>query len=32
MQSVWVDQKGSPWETFGTDPDLTIEAVFELAE
>lgn len=32
MQAVWVDRKGSPWETFGTDPDLTIETVFELAE
>ena len=32
MQGVWVDRKGSPWETFGTDPDLTIETFFELAE
>lgn len=32
MQAVWVDRKGSPWEPFGTDPDLTIETVFELAE
>jgi len=32
MQGVWVDRKGSPWETFGTDPDLTIETFYELAE
>ncbi|WP_224450607.1 haloacid dehalogenase type II [Haloprofundus salilacus] len=32
MQGVWVDRKGSPWETFGGDPDLTIETFFELAE
>jgi 2-haloacid dehalogenase len=32
MQGVWVDRKSSPWETFGSDPDLTIETFFELAE
>jgi len=32
MQGVWVDRKGSPWETFGTEPDLTVETFFELAE
>nr|WP_233341064.1 haloacid dehalogenase type II [Haloprofundus sp. MHR1] len=32
MQSVWVDRKGSPWETFGGEPDLTIETFFELAD
>ncbi|MFC7131204.1 haloacid dehalogenase type II [Haloferax chudinovii] len=32
MQGVWVDRKGSPWETFGDDPNLTIETFFELAE
>jgi 2-haloacid dehalogenase len=31
MQGVWVDRKGIPWETFGGDPDLTVETVFELA-
>jgi 2-haloacid dehalogenase len=29
---VWVARKGSPWETFGTDPALTIETFYELAE
>ncbi|MFB6131952.1 MAG: haloacid dehalogenase type II [Halanaeroarchaeum sp.] len=32
MQSVWVDRKGSPWEPFDGEPDLTIETFFELAE
>ncbi len=32
MQGVWVDRKGSPWETFGTEPDLTVETFFELAD
>jgi len=32
MQGVWVDRKGTPWETFGTDPDLIIETFFELAD
>lgn len=32
MQGVWVDRKRSPWETFGDDPDLTVETFFELAE
>ncbi|MFC6825041.1 haloacid dehalogenase type II [Halopelagius fulvigenes] len=32
MQGVWVDRKGSPWETFGGDPDLTVEGFFELAD
>ncbi|WP_224270817.1 haloacid dehalogenase type II [Haloprofundus salinisoli] len=32
MQSAWVDRKGSPWETFGGEPDLTIETFFELAD
>jgi 2-haloacid dehalogenase len=32
MQGVWVDRKGTPWETFGGDPDLTVETFFELAE
>lgn len=31
MQGVWVDRKGSPWEPFGTDPDLTVETFHELA-
>lgn len=30
MQSVWVDRKGSPWEPFGGDPDLTIERFDDL--
>jgi len=32
MQGVWADRKGSPWETFGSDPDRTIETFFELAD
>ncbi|WP_436926053.1 haloacid dehalogenase type II [Halosimplex amylolyticum] len=31
MQGVWVDRKGSPQETFGPEPDLTIETFDELA-
>lgn len=31
MQAVWVDRKGTPYETFGDDPDLTIETFDELA-
>lgn len=32
MQGVWVDRKGSPWETFGGDPHYTVETFFDLAE
>lgn len=32
MQSVWVDRKGDPWETFGAEPDLIIETFDELVE
>ncbi|MEM4782351.1 MAG: haloacid dehalogenase type II [Halalkalicoccus sp.] len=32
MQGVWVDRKGTPWEPFGVEPDLTIETFYELAE
>jgi 2-haloacid dehalogenase len=32
MQAVWVDRKGTPYETFGDDPDLTVETFDELAE
>lgn len=32
MQGVWVDRKGSPWETFGGNPDYTVETFFDLAE
>ena len=31
-QGVWVDRKGSPWDGFAGDPDLTIETLDELAE
>ena len=31
MQGVWVDRKGDPPETFGPEPDLTIENFFDLA-
>ncbi|KTG11524.1 haloacid dehalogenase [Haloprofundus marisrubri] len=32
MQGTWVDRKGSPWETFGGEPDHTIETFYELAD
>ncbi|MGM0591391.1 MAG: haloacid dehalogenase type II [Halobacteriota archaeon] len=32
MQGVWVDRKGTPWEPFDGDPDLTIETISELAD
>ncbi|MFB6177187.1 MAG: haloacid dehalogenase type II [Halobaculum sp.] len=32
MQGVWVDRTGTPWEPFGTDPDLTVADLHELAE
>lgn len=32
MQGVWADRKGAPWEPFGSEPDLTIETFYELAE
>ena len=31
MQGVWVDRKGDPPETFGPEPDLTIETFYDLA-
>ena len=30
MQGVWVDRKGDPPETFGPEPDLTIESFYDL--
>jgi 2-haloacid dehalogenase len=32
MQGVWVDRKGTPYEPFDGDPDLTIETFYELAD
>lgn len=32
MQSAWIDRKGSPWESFGGEPDLTVATVYELAD
>jgi 2-haloacid dehalogenase len=32
MQGVWVDRKGTPWEPFGPEPDLTVEGLGELAD
>ncbi len=32
LQAVWLDRKRTPWETFGTDPDLTVKSLFEFAE
>jgi 2-haloacid dehalogenase len=32
MQGVWVDRKGTPWDSFDGDPDHTVESLSELAE
>ncbi|QLC35249.1 haloacid dehalogenase type II (plasmid) [Halarchaeum sp. CBA1220] len=32
MQGAWVDRKGTPWESFGGEPTLTIETFYELAD
>ncbi len=32
MQGVWLDRTGTPWDPFGDEPDLTIEAIDELAD
>lgn len=32
MQGVWIDRKGTPWEPFDGEPDLTVETVYELAD
>jgi len=32
MQGAWVDRKGTPWEPFGGEPNLTIETFYELAD
>ncbi|EMA55178.1 MULTISPECIES: haloacid dehalogenase type II [Halococcus] len=32
MQGVWVDRKGSPWDSFDGDPDCTIETFHDLAD
>ena len=32
MQGAWVDRKGTPWEPFGAEPNLTIETFYELAD
>jgi 2-haloacid dehalogenase len=32
MQGVWVDRKGTPWEPFDGEPDLTVESFHELAD
>ncbi|MFC6963108.1 haloacid dehalogenase type II [Halocatena marina] len=32
MQGIWVDRKGSPWEPFDGEPDLTVETLHELAD
>ena len=31
-QGVWADRKGLPWEPFGSEPDLTVETFYDLAE
>jgi 2-haloacid dehalogenase len=32
MQAAWVDRKSMPWEPFGSEPDLVIKTLYELAE
>ena len=32
MQGVWLDRKGGPWDTYGAEPDLTVESFYEFAE
>ncbi|MFT4946640.1 MAG: 2-haloacid dehalogenase [Natronomonas sp.] len=32
MQSVWLNRKSAPWETFGDDPSLTAESIHDVAE
>ena len=32
MQGVWVSRTDDPWETFGPEPDLTVNTFHELAE
>ncbi len=32
MQGVWVNRKHSPWETFGSNPNCTVETFFELVD
>ncbi|MFC7154519.1 haloacid dehalogenase type II [Halomarina halobia] len=32
MQGVWADRKGSPWEPFDGEPDLTVETLHDLAD
>jgi FMN phosphatase YigB (HAD superfamily) len=32
MQAARVDRKGTPWEPFGGDPDVTVETLHELAD
>ncbi|MBP1987669.1 haloacid dehalogenase type II [Halolamina salifodinae] len=32
MQSVWIDRKGTPWDGFAGDPDLTVEDIHDLAD
>jgi 2-haloacid dehalogenase len=31
-QAAWVDRDGSPWDTFGPDPHLTVDSVHGLAD
>ncbi|MFW5939561.1 MAG: haloacid dehalogenase type II [Halolamina sp.] len=31
MQGVWIDRKGSPWDSFAGDPDLAVSGIQELA-
>ena len=32
MQGVWIDRKGTPWDGFAGDPELTVDGIHELAD
>lgn len=32
MQSVWLNRKSAPWETFGGDPALTADSIHDVAD
>ena len=32
MQGIWLDRKGTPWEPFGGEPDLTVETIHDIAD
>ena len=32
MQGIWMNRKGTPWEQFDGDPDLTVETIHDIAD